>query len=478
MNEGAFGMKKVGKFFENLWDAIVHGDLWVKLSMLIMGAGYVKRKQYIKGALVTLLEVLVIYFIVALGFPFLSKFGTLGTVQREMIFNPATMKNEVNNYDNSFQILLFSMVTILGIVSFVAFWAANLINVRKAQVAQSQGRHINTFREDLRSMFNQQFHKTLLFFPGLGVIVFNVIPLLVLIAVAFTNYDQQHMPPTALFTWVGFKNFKQLVTSSISITFGYSFGKILVWTLIWAFFATFTNYFGGILLAMFINNKKTKAQKLWRTLFVISIAVPQFVTLLLVRNFFSDAGIVNTICSNLGITSFLQHIGLVSSKMTYIPFLTEPGWAKVMVILINVWIGIPYLMLIATGILMNIPADLMESARIDGANSLQIFIKITLPYILFVTGPYLVSSFVGNINNFNVIFLLTQDVYFTKDQLLANSQAKEIDLLVTWLYRLTQEYYNYKMASVIGIVVFIICAVFTLFAFNFLIKGDKEESFQ
>jgi arabinogalactan oligomer/maltooligosaccharide transport system permease protein len=164
--------------------------------------------------------------------------------------------------------------------------------------------------------------------------------------------------------------------------------------------------------------------------------------------------------------------------MTYIPFLTEPGWAKVMVILINVWIGIPYLMLIATGILMNIPADLMESARIDGANSFQIFVKITLPYILFVTGPYLVTQFVGNINNFNVIFLLSQDVFYTKDQMLANSQAKEIDLLVTWLYRLTQEYYNYKMASVIGIVVFIICAVFTLLAFNFLIKGDKEESFQ
>lgn len=101
-----------------------------------------------------------------------------------------------------------------------------------------------------------------------------------------------------------------------------------------------------------------------------------------------------------------------------------------------------------------------------------------MPYMLFVTGPSLITSFVANINNFNVIYLLTQDVYTTLNQKLANSNAKEIDLLVTWLYRLTQDEYNYKMASVIGIMVFIVCAVFTLIAFNMTIKGDREEKFQ
>jgi hypothetical protein len=86
--------------------------------------------------------------------------------------------------------------------------------------------------------------------------------------------------------------------------------------------------------------------------------------------------------------------------------------------------------------------------------------------------------FVGNINNFNVIYLLTQDVYTTTNQAMASSQAKEVDLLVTWLFRLTQDYYNYKMASAIGIIVFIICAVFTLVAFNRMIKGDKEGTYQ
>ena len=149
-----------------------------------------------------------------------------------------------------------------------------------------------------------------------------------------------------------------------------------------------------------------------------------------------------------------------------------------MIIIINIWVGVPYQMLIATGVLMNLPEDQVESARIDGASKFQIFRHITMPYVLFVTGPALVTDFVKNINNFNVIYLLTQDVYTTTNQALANSQAKETDLLVTWLFRLTQEYYNYKMAAVIGIIVFVLCSAFTLIAFNRMIKGNREEEYQ
>ena len=343
---------------------------------------------------------------------------------------------------------------------------------------QKEGRHINTFKEDIRALFNEKFHITLMTLPCIGIILMNILPILVLIAVAFTNYDQQHMPPSALFTWVGLRNFKNLFTTSATITFGYSFTKVLVWTLEWAVLATFTTYILGILLAKFINDKKTKCPKLWRTLFIIAIAVPQFVTLLLVRNFFGDNGIVNTICANIGVTDFLKNIGLVNKSLSYIPFLTNPGWAKFMIVMINIWVGVPYQMLIATGVLMNIPEDQIESARIDGASSFQIFRKITMPYMLFVTGPALITDFVKNINNFNVIYLLTQDVFVTSNQALANSNAKEVDLLVTWLFRLTNEYYNYKMASVIGICVFVICAAFTLVTFTRTIKGDKEDEFR
>lgn len=458
--------------------ALVKGDVWVKLSALIMGAGYFGRRQFIKGALITGLQALFFWFVLGVTSPQLAKFGTLGTVKMEMVFDPATMKNVVNNYDNSFSILLISVVALVAIGLFVLYWLHNLGAVYRLQLKAQEGKPIETFVQECKDYLNGRFHLTLLSLPVLGVVVFTVVPLFIMIAVAFTNYDQAHMPPSDLFNWVGWTNFKNLFSNSLSITFGYAFGKVLSWTLVWAFFATFTTYFGGILLAKFINNKKTKWPAMWRTLFVVTIAVPQFVTLLLVRNFFADAGIANTLAANVGLTGLLQNLGLVSASQTFIPFLTNPGWAKFMIIMINIWVGVPYQMLIATGVLLNIPSDMMESATLDGANEFQIFWHITMPYMLAVTGPQLVTDFVRNINNFNVIYLLTQDVFFTHDQLLANSNAKEIDLLVTWLFRLTQEYYNYKMASVIGIFVFIICAVFTLVSFGFLTRGDKESTFQ
>ena len=472
----SFG-KSIGSFFKEFAEAVVKGDIFVKLSLIWMGAGYVRRKQYIKAILITIVEVAVLAFTFGFAMDYVSKFGTLGTVKQEAVFNIQTMKNEFNDYDHSFLILLISLITFVIWAVSIVLYLWNEVAVYHLQQRAEQGLHINNFREDVHELINKKFHVTLLFLPVLGVVVFTIIPLLVMILVAFTNYDQNHMPPTELFTWTGFTNFKNLFSSGgMTITFGYAFGKVLAWTLVWAFFSTFTTYIGGILLSLLINNKKTKLPKMWRTLFIVTIAVPQFVSLLLVRNFFSDGGIVNTLCANIGLTSWLRDIGLISTS--YIPFLSAPIWAHVMIILINIWVGVPYQMLIATGVLMNIPAEQLESARIDGATPRQIFWNITMPYMLFVTGPSLVTDFVKNINNFNVIYLLTSSVFVTTNQAMANSQAKETDLLVTWLFTLTQDYYNYKMASTIGIVVFVICAAFTLLAFNRMIKGDREETFQ
>ena len=437
----------IGGFFKEFGEAVVKGDLFVKLSLVWMGAGYIRRKQIIKGILMTLLEVAVIVFTFGFATEYVRDFGTLGTVQQETVFNIVTMQNEFNDYDNSFMILLFSVISFVVWFTFLVIWLKNEVTVYRLQKKAQAGEHINTFVEDLQQFKNDKFYITLLALPVMGVVIFTIVPLLILIAVAFTNYDQGHMPPSALFTWVGFTNFKNLFSSGgMTITFGYAFRRILIWTLVWALFATATTYIGGILLSLLINNKRTKLPKLWRTLFIVTIAVPQFVSLLLVRNFFA--------------------------------FLSAPGWAHVMIILINILIGVPYQMLIATGVLMNIPSDQLESAKIDGATPMQSFIHITMPYMLFVTGPSLVTDFVKNINNFNVIYLLTQGVYTTTNQAMANSQAKEVDLLITWLFNLTQSYYNYKMASTIGIIVFILCAVFTLIAFSRFLKGDREEAFR
>ncbi len=466
----------IGNYFAQFGTAVAKGDLFVKLSLIWWGAGYLRRRQYAKALIMTALEIAIIAFTFGFALDYVPKFGTLGTVQAEQVFNIQTMQTEWNDYDNSFMILLFSLFSFVVWAASLVVWMRNVVNVYNLQLADEAGRHIPSFKEDLLSYLDEKFHITLLTLPVLGIVIFTVIPILLLILVAFTNYDQQHMPPTNLFTWVGLANFSTLLGGNITTTFSYAFVRILGWTIVWSFFATLTTYLGGILMSLLINSKLTRGGKLWRTLLVVTIAVPQFVSLLLMRNFFSNTGIVNTICANIGLTDWLRSIGLISTS--YIPFLSANGWAHVMIILINIWVGIPYQMLIATGVLMNLPSDQIESARIDGANPYQIFRHITMPYMLFVTGPALVTDFVKNFNNFNVIYLLTQDVFVTTNQAMANSQAREVDLLVTWLFNLTQNYYNYKMASVIGIMVFIVCAVFTLFAFNFMISGDKEEGYQ
>ena len=195
----------------------------------------------------------------------------------------------------------------------------------------------------------------------------------------------------------------------------------------------------------------------------MTIAIPQFVSLLYVSKMFDNAGLIN---------ATLLKLGIIKSA---IPFWTNPLLAKITIVVVNIWIGIPYLMLMATGLLMNIPEDLYESARIDGATPWQMFKNITMPYMLFVTGPYLLTSYTGNLNNFNVIYLLTGGG--PKSMSYAGG-AGGTDLLVTWLYKMTINDTNYKMAAVIGIMVFIVTAVVSLSVYRLLPSVKDEEGFQ
>ena len=179
-------------------------------------------------------------------------------------------------------------------------------------------------------------------------------------------------------------------------TLGKTFFPVLGWTLVWATLATSLNYILGMLLAMLINKKGIKIKGFYRTIFILSIAIPQFVSLLVMRNILDDDGPLNVL---------LEKAGIISD---YVPFLTNTTLARISVIVINLWIGIPYTMLITTGILMNIPEDLYESAKIDGATPVTQYFRITLPYVFFVTAPYLITQFIGNINNFNIIYFLTR----------------------------------------------------------------------
>ena len=135
--------KAVGNFFTEFGTAVVKGDLFVKLSLLWLGAGYARRKQYVKAALMTILEVAIILFTVNFAMEYVPKFATLGTVKPEKVFNMKTMKNEFNDYDNSFQILLFSLFSFVVWFASAIIWMKNTVNVYKLQKTAEAGNHVN-----------------------------------------------------------------------------------------------------------------------------------------------------------------------------------------------------------------------------------------------------------------------------------------------------------------------------------------------
>ena len=321
------------------------------------------------------------------------------------------------------------------------------------------GKRLPSNGQDLHSLLDHNFDKTLLALPCLGIFVFTVLPIFFMICVAFTNYDYNHQPPSQLFTWVGLENFKNLFSTG-GEGYGSTFFTVLSWTLIWSFFATFLNYFLGMAVAILINQKGIKFKKLWRTILVMTIAVPQFVSLLYVGKMFAADGLVN---------SYLIRWGFISRA---IPFWTNPLYSRILIIVINLWVGIPYTMLQVTGILQNIPAELYEASKMDGAGPVKTFFRITLPYMLFVTTPYLIASFVGNINNFNVIYLLSGG-----GPTYVGDTAGQTDLLVTWLYKLTVEQQYYNLGAVIGIMTFVILTIITLITYRNSSSYKNEEAF-
>lgn len=422
------------------------GDTPIKLSFIFMGTANSLNGQIIKGLAFLALQIGFVAWLVINGFHALSMLQTLGTKSQGWIMDESLGIEVQQPGDNSMLLLLFGIAAIILILLFVFLYIVNLRSARNIFTLKQAGQPLPTLKEDLNSLLNEKFYITLMSIPLLGVLAFTILPLLYMISIAFTSYDHNHLPPKNLFHWVGFSNFGNVLTGDIAGTFF----PVLTWTLIWAVLATATTFFFGILLALLINAKGVKGKKVWRTIFVITMAVPQFVSLLLMANLFNGSGPVN---------AMLQNWGLIDQP---IPFLTDALLAKVTVIFVNMWVGIPVTMLVATGIITNLPTDQIEAAEIDGANKFQIFRNITFPQILFVMAPSLIQQFIGNINNFNVIFLLTGGQP-------ANSNfhsAGETDLLVTWLYKLTVTAADYNLASVIGIIIFVLSAVFSLFAYT------------
>ena len=440
--------------------ALANGGPVVWLSCLIMGLGNLIAGQFIKGLLFLAVEIGVIAFMVidGGGIYWVSMLPSLGDRPMQEIWNDDKGVYEYVMGDQSQLILLYGVATICIVALGIVIWRASVRSGFKALSLKRAGKKVPTIIEDVKSLFDENIHKLLMTPPTACLAVFSVLPLLYMMSMAFTNYSKEgdHL---VLFDWVGLENFTALFDSTSTI--GKQFTDVLVWTLVWAFFATFLNFFLGTFVAIIINRKTVKFKGFWRGCLSLTIAIPQFVSLMIIRSMMQPDGIINTMLMNAGIIS------------TRLPFLTNATWARVMVIIVNCWVGIPYTIMQVTGILQNIPAEQYEAATIDGANAVQQFTHITLPYMIFVMTPYIITQFTGNINNFNVIYLLTRG-----EPVGVGNSAGDTDLLVTWLYKLTVDQQKYNLGAVIGIFTFVVLAVVSLVTYRSSGSYKDEEGFK
>ena len=484
--------KAIGRFFKKIglgigrgvagyFTRLVKGDWATKLSYLIMGFGHIMKGQIIKGILFLVTEVAFIAFMIFFGWDkiynlgFFSPDHTLGFngedfwVDADGVDFRISHKPPVEHVraDDSMQLLLYGVLTLVIIAVFLVIYFASVKSAYKLEQKVAAGEKVPTFKEELKAFGDEKFHITLLAFPCLTISLFTIMPLIFMILIAFTNYTKS----APFFGWVGLQTFADVFATTGGASKGETFIELTKWTLIWAVCATILNYILGMIVALLINKKGIKLKALWRTMFVITVAVPQFVSLLLMQQMLegNEFGAINQLLRDLGWLATsdggaVQYIDFLGNANKWVPRLT--------VIIVNIWVGIPYTILITSGILMNIPADLYESATIDGAGPARTFFSITLPYMLFVTTPYLITTFIGNINNFNVIYLLVGE-----QSSVDLHNAGYTDLLVTWLFRMSTSTGEYNTAAAVGILVFIVCATVSLLTFNLTKSAKNEEEF-
>lgn len=446
-------------------NALKKGNLFTRLSAVIFGLGNLVHGQIIKGLIFLAAEISYIVYMIKFGAGQLALLPSLGHVkERQEVFNEETQLFDYVQPDNSMLILLYSVITLFITAAIIFVLRASLKSAYESQYRKAQGWKVLSFKEDIALAFDKKLHRTLLSLPCPGIILFTIMPLIFMISMAFTDYDRYNKDAT--FDWVGLVNFQKVL--DFGGEFGKTFWPVLGWTIIWAVFATLLNYIFGMILALTINRKDVKGKNFWRFCFILSIAIPQFVSLLAINQMLqSPSGALNIL---------LQDMGFLEGPFLFFGSAQNPLSARVLVIVVNLWVGIPYTLLTTTGILQNIPSELYESAKVDGANPFVTFFKITLPYMLFVTAPSLIQSFIGNINNFNVIFLLTGGAPATSEYY--KSTAGKTDLLVTWLYKLTIDNQDYSYGAVIGILVFILSMTFSLTVYRRTGSYKNEEGFQ
>lgn len=439
--------KKVRK--EGVAQLLLHGNKNVRASMCLMGLGQLLYGQIGKGLLYLFVLALAVFYFVQRGFADIAGLITLGTKEADTWLGIEG--------DNSVVMLLMGILSVIAALCLFVCYLSNVKDAYETQKICEKGGKPASFREDLKQFLDKKFYKTVLFLPILGVCVFNILPIIFMIAIAFTNYGGTIVPPK-LVDWVGGSNFVKLATLS---QFSPTFLKILSWNIIWAILSTALNYFAGLGLALLLNKDCVKGKALWRAFPVLAYAVPGFITLLGFKFMFSYGGPVNQIITGMG----QKAVGFLDIDAKWI--------ARLIGLLVNAWISVPSIMLLATGLLSNRDASQMESAKIDGASAFQQFRHITLPFVLFSTTPVLISQFIGNFNNFGIFFFLRGGLYIDGYFL-----ASDTDLLINWLYNLSINNNYYSIGATISLVIFVITSLISLSIYTGSASYREEDTFR
>ena len=439
-------MKSKGKQWKNF---IQHSSLAVKLSMVIMGAGHLWYGAIAKGLIYLMMEVSMVCYFINRGWRDLKGFFTLGDQRTDAW---AGIEG-----DNSIVMLIMGIFAWIVLAAFLYFYVQNIRGAYRMQKRREQGLPQITFRRELSSLLDQKFYVLVLALPVAGVCIFNVLPILFMILIAFTNYGGKVVPPE-LVDWVGVDNFKKLLVLS---KFAPTFGRILSWNLLWAVLSTALNYFAGLGLALLLNKECVKGKAFWRAFPILAYAIPGFITLLAFKFMFSYGGPINQL--------IVAHGGKAFGFLDL-----DARWsARLIGLLVNCWISVPSIMLLATGHLSNRDMTLYEAAKMDGAGRWKQFWKLTMPYMIFATTPVLLGQFIGNFNNFGIFYFLRGGLYMDGYFL-----ASDTDLLINWLYNLSIDNNYYSIGAAISLIIFLITSTISLLVYVKSPSYREEDTFQ
>jgi arabinogalactan oligomer / maltooligosaccharide transport system permease protein len=406
---------------------------------IIPGLGQLYHKQYLKG--ISFLVLAASFFIV---FRDLLNMGLWGLITL----------GEKPFRDHSVFLLVEGILALIVVVFGLGFYLFNLRDAYKNGQKRDEGERLSNIKEQYRNLIDNGF-PYLIMSPGFLLLVFVVIfPILFVVLLAFTNYDLYHSPPAKLVDWVGFKNFLDIFKIDI---WRQTFFSVLGWTLVWTFVATTFQVALGVFLAIIVNQKDVKGKAIIRTVFILPWAVPAFVSILVFAGMFNETfGTINK--------DIIAFFGIEPIK-----WMTEPLYTRIALIMIQSWLGFPFIFAMTTGVLQSIPEELYEAATVDGASSFQKFKNITLPLVLFATAPILITQYTFNFNNFNLIYLFNGG-----GPALPGANAGGTDILISWIYRLTMTSAQYSKAAAITMLLSLIVISVALWQFK-RTKSFQEE---